>query len=570
MHRLLLPFLSILMAAGVQAAEGPLPGALPSSFLPAAGSAWLEQTQWRSGGETRIGLQPVTPLSVTLLQPADSEDAVGDIDLRLWPQGRHHPALTLAARGIGETSTRLDSAMLGVEAAGVQLSAGLGWHGGVAGNATHPIGLFSLRLPLPLIDDAWVTASGGTGGGVAYQPRLTASMRPLPRWELSGGWQRRRGLLIGLALRWDLADMDEPWPFPTRQPDRQPITEVTATMPAANSIAAASLATDTPNHIATHRLGLPGIAVEMTPGSLERARQWRGSGAEIRRAARFNRAPYPAHIARHWEITLDGSVEAGPGPDGSGWAQRSSAGAALTLVPLAGLILHGGGRLTVPDAATRPPMAEDTRGRGGMAAFMAEGVALERAQGSIVAALSPALDMMLEAGHLDEMYSGAGGELRWQPPLDRWSVGLTAHHLWQRLPGGVAILRGSNKTSGHLTLGWAGPDAGTRLELAAGRYLAGDWGATAGLSRRFGTGALLATDLTLDRDGGTTLGLSLTLPLGDLWNHADLTTRTRIRPLARSRRERLDRAFTLGDLRHAAGYGRLLQDWDRAFIRPVE
>jgi len=569
LHRLLLPFLSILLAARVQAADGPLPGAVPSAFLPAAGSAWLEQTQWRSGGETRIGLQPVTPLCVTLRQPADKEDAVGDIDLRLWSQGRHHPALMLGVRGLGDSGERLDSAMLGVEAAGVQLATGVGWRGGVAENITRPIGLFSLRLPMPLIDDAWITASAGTGG-TAYQPRLTASLRPLPRWELSGGWQRRRGLLIGLALRWDLAELDEPWPLSARQPDRQPITEITATMPAANSIAAASLVPDGPESIATHRLGLPGIAVQMTPGSLEHARQWRGSGAEIRRAARFSRASYPSRLANHWEVTLDAGLEAGPGPDGSGWAQRSSVGAALTLTPLAGLILHGGGRLTVPDAASRPAWADDTRGRGGLAAYMAEGVALERAQGSFVAALSPALDMMLEAGHLDEIYSGAGGELRWQPPLDRWSIGLTAHHLWQRLPGGIAVLRGSDRTSGHLTLGWEGPDAETRLELAAGRYLAGDWGATAGLSRRFGTGALLATDLTLDRDGGTTLGLSLSLPLGDLWNHVELTTRAKIRPLARSRRERLDRAFTLGDLRHAAGYGRLLRDWDRAFTRRVE
>jgi hypothetical protein len=395
-------------------------------------------------------------------------------------------------------------------------------------------------------------------------------LRPLPRWELSGGWQRRRGLLIGLALHWNLAELDAPWPLPARQPDGQPVTEITSTMPAANSVAMAALAPGARPSITTHRLGLPGIAVQMTPGSLEHARQWQGSGAEIRRTARFSRAPYPSSLARHWEVTMDTTLEAGPGTDGSGWTQRSSAGAALTLVPLAGLILHGGGRLTVPDSNTSPPLANDTHGRGGLAAYMAEGVALERAQGLIVTALSPALDMMLEAGHLDEMYGGAGGELRWQPPLDRWSIGLTAHHLWQRLPGGIALLRGSDKTSGHLTLGWEGPDAETRLELAAGRYLAGDWGATAGLSRRFGTGSLLSTDLTLDRDGGTTLGLSLTLPLGDLWNHAELITRAKVRPLARSRRERLDRAFTLGDLRHAAGYGRLLRDWDRAFTRRVE
>jgi hypothetical protein len=567
--RLLLPLFCILLATSVQAAEGPLPGTLPSAFLPAAGSAWLAQTQWRSSGETRIGLQLVTPLSVTLRQPADRGDAVGDIDLRLWSQGRHQPALILGVRGLGNSGERLDSALVGVEAAGVQLSTGVGWRGGIAENLRHPIGLFSLRLPLPLIDDAWITASAGTRGH-PYQPRLTATLRPLPRWELSGGWQRRRGLLLGLAARWDLADLDEPWPLPARQPDRQPITEITATMPAANSIAAAALAADSPSTVTSHRLGLPGIAVQMTPGSLEHARHWRGSGAEIRRAARFSRAPYPASIARHWELTMDASLEAGPGPDGSGWAQRSSAGAALTLVPLAGLILHGGGRLTVPDAASRPALADDTRGRGELALYMAEGITMERAQGAIVAALSPALDMMLEAGHLDEMYSGAGGELRWQPPLDRWSIGLTAHHLWQRLPGGIALLRGSDKTVGHLTLGWEGPDAETRLELAAGRYLAGDWGGTAGLSRRFGTGALIATDLTVDRDGGTTLGLSLTVPLGDLWNHAELVTRAKIRPLARSQRERLDRAFTLGDLRHAAGYGRMLRDWDRAFTRPVE
>ncbi|MQP66623.1 hypothetical protein GE253_14900 [Niveispirillum sp. SYP-B3756] len=341
-------------------------------------------------------------------------------------------------------------------------------------------------------------------------------------------------------------------------------------MPAAATIAAATLIDHPPASIATHRLGLPGMAVQMTPGSLERARRWDGSGAEIRRSARFSRAPYPSHLPQHWEIGLDATAEVGPGPDGSRWSQRSSAGAALTLVPLAGLILHGGGRFTMQEPASRPALAEDTRGRGALAAFMAEPLALERAQGNIVAALSPSLDMMLEAGHLEEMYSGAGGELRWQRPLDRWSVGLTAHHLWQRLPGGIALLRGSDKTSGHLTLGWEEAEADTRLELAVGRYLAGDWGGTASLSRRFGTGALLATELTVDRDGGSTLGFSVTLPLGNLWNRVEINATGKIHPLARSRRERLDRAFTLGDLRHAAGYGRLLRDWDRAFTRPVE
>lgn len=571
MRRLLPSLLSILLAAVAQAAEGPLPGVHPSAFLPAAGAAWLDEMLWRGGGEARIGLQPVTPLAVTLRQPAETADAVADLDLRLWPQGRYHPALTLGMRGLGESAERLDSAMLGMEVAGVQLSTGLGWRGGLADHPGTPIGLVNLRVPvpLPLIKTMWLTASGGTGGA-AWQPRLTASIRPLQGVELSGGWQRRRGLLLGLALSLDLTERDQPWPLPARRPDRQAITEITATMPAADTIAAASLIDHPPASIATHRLGLPGMAVQMTPGSLERARRWDGSGAEIRRNARFSRAPYPSHLAQHWEIGLDAMAEAGPGPDGTSWAQRTSAGAALTLVPLAGLILHGGGRFTVPEPAYRPALAEDRHGRGPLAAFMAEPLTLERAQGNIVAALSPALDMMLEAGHLEEMYSGAGGELRWQRPLDRWSVGLTAHHLWQRLPGGIALLRGSDKTSGHLTLGWEEVEADTRLELALGRYLAGDWGVTAGLSRRFGTGALLATELTVDRDGGSTLGLSVTLPLGTLWNRVEISTTGKIHPLARSRRERLDRAFTLGGLRHAAGYGRLLRDWDRAFTRPVE
>lgn len=534
----------------------------PSAFQPAEGTFWvgLETPEDEVAGIS-AGMRPVKPLSVTMRQ--GDWGAQADISLELHEGRGLLPNLVLDSRGHGVTMTeRLDSLLLGWKPGGVEVSAGVGRAGD---GQVRPV--LNLRMPVKIQPIGEIDVQAGFGG--VYGPMLGIGWSPKPGRHVSVNWQRDRGLLVNVVQQFAGNSLDEPYFGQARRPDGAAWTDIGPFMSPGAALHEA-LAEQHPTSdrvmVAGHRLGLPGVSARLYAPDLKKWKRHRISAAEIRQGTRFERAATPDRLANHWEMTLDATLEAEPGPRGYPWASRASAGARLHLLPWPGLVLTGEGRAATAANIPPPRWYPPSKGRDDAALYLYRRFSLDRAQIAYVRALTPSLDLLAEAGHLDPMYGGGGGELRYQPLKARWSLGLAAHHVWKRPPSVQTLYRGSGHTTGFVSAGWEGQDGGSRSELSLGRYLGGDLGTSFTLARQFGWGVELGLDATATTRTSR-LGLSLTLPLIGFGQHVDTVARLKIRPLAREYAERLDRALTLSDLRHAAGYARVAGGWDQGFRR---
>jgi hypothetical protein len=132
----------------------------------------------------------------------------------------------------------------------------------------------------------------------------------------------------------------------------------------------------------------------------------------------------------------------------------------------------------------------------------------------------PNVKTRLTFGLLEEMYAGISAEALWQSSGSPVAFGLELNALQQRGYESDFRLRNYQVLSGHGSMYWdAG--AGYHVQVDAGRYLAGDWGGTLTLSRRFENGWSVGTFATLTDvpfsefgEGSFDKGIMFTIPLG--------------------------------------------------------
>ena len=104
-----------------------------------------------------------------------------------------------------------------------------------------------------------------------------------------------------------------------------------------------------------------------------------------------------------------------------------------------------------------------------------------------------------DIGLMEEMFGGVGGEVLWRPFDRTWAIGLSAHKVRQRdykqKFGFLKQDRGGFKKyqveTGHLEIYKEFPRQGVIAQVMAGKFLAGDKGATLDVSRRFDSGLRL-------------------------------------------------------------------------------
>src|SRR5690606_35780822 len=90
------------------------------------------------------------------------------------------------------------------------------------------------------------------------------------------------------------------------------------------------------------------------------------------------------------------------------------------------------------------------------------------------------------AGYLVRMYAGVSGEILWKPVEQNWGVGLELNYVAQRDFDGLGFgYYDYRVATGHASLYWDTGFKDFEVIASAGRYLAGDWGGTLEVSRRF-------------------------------------------------------------------------------------
>lgn len=123
------------------------------------------------------------------------------------------------------------------------------------------------------------------------------------------------------------------------------------------------------------------------------------------------------------------------------------------------------------------------------------------------------------AGYLERMFAGVSGELLWQQSDSDFALGVELNYVQQRDFDTRFGLRDYKIATGHVSAYY---DIGNGFfgQVDAGRYLAGDWGATLTLERRFQNGWRVGAFATFTDvssadfgEGSFDKGILLTIPI---------------------------------------------------------
>jgi hypothetical protein len=173
-------------------------------------------------------------------------------------------------------------------------------------------------------------------------------------------------------------------------------------------------------------------------------------------------------------------------------------------------------------------------------------------------------------GYLERMYGGVSGELLWAPVTSRVALGAEINYAVQRDYESPFGFRDYDTVTGHASV-YYDVGNGFHLQVDAGRYLAGDWGATVAVDREFENGWRVGgyftlTDMPFEDfgEGSFDKGIRLSVPIDfALGRPTRRGIDTTLRSLNRDGGARLSVAGRLYDVVRDGHYADLEDTWGR-------
>jgi hypothetical protein len=177
--------------------------------------------------------------------------------------------------------------------------------------------------------------------------------------------------------------------------------------------------------------------------------------------------------------------------------------------------------------------------------------------------LAPDVFFKLSGGYLEDMFGGAGAQIVWRPENSRFTVGADLYEVWQRDFDRLISFQAYHVFTGHVSVYYESPWYGLNFNLHAGRYLAGDYGATFEVMRRFDSGVEIGGFVTLTNvpfkkfgEGSFDKGVIARIPLEwALPIHSQSSYSLTLRPLERDGGQRLDGDDSLYEETRKTSYG---------------
>lgn len=177
-------------------------------------------------------------------------------------------------------------------------------------------------------------------------------------------------------------------------------------------------------------------------------------------------------------------------------------------------------------------------------------------QATHVQALGSSQYLSVYGGMLESMYGGVGAEWLYRPWQSRLAFGVDANHVRQRDFRQNLAFRDYSVNTGHATLYWDTGWNDVQVKLSAGRYLAGDTGATLDVKRVFQNGTAIGAWATKTNvsaaefgEGSFDKGIYVNIPFDVMMPKSSPSMANIIwSPLTRDGGARLNRRFTLFDL----------------------
>lgn len=201
-------------------------------------------------------------------------------------------------------------------------------------------------------------------------------------------------------------------------------------------------------------------------------------------------------------------------------------------------------------------------------------VVLENLQYTWTRQLDRDVYAMAYTGLLESMFGGVGGEVLYRPFDAGWAVGVDANWVKQRGFRQDFSFRDYSTFTGHVTAYTQTGLWGILAKGSAGRYLAGDYGGTLDLSRRFANGVTVGawatrTDVSSEEfgEGSFDKGIYFTFPFDAFFARSTTSQGTIAwNPVTRDGGARLSRYYGLYDMTH----GRDINRFNEGFGRMVE
>ena len=159
-------------------------------------------------------------------------------------------------------------------------------------------------------------------------------------------------------------------------------------------------------------------------------------------------------------------------------------------------------------------------------------------------------------GMLETMYGGVGAEWLYRPWLGHLAFGVDANYVRQRDFSQNFAFRDYSVGTGHASIYWDTGWNDVQVKLSAGRYLAGDTGATLDVKRVFQNGTAIGawatkTNVSAEQfgEGSFDKGIYVNIPFDVMLPKSSSSTANIVwNPLTRDGGARLNRRFNLIDL----------------------
>ncbi len=149
-------------------------------------------------------------------------------------------------------------------------------------------------------------------------------------------------------------------------------------------------------------------------------------------------------------------------------------------------------------------------------------------------------------GYLEPMFAGVSGEILYRPHDQPWAIGLDVNYVAQRDYDQRFGLQDYKVTTGQVSLYLDLPWWNLTTTLRGGRYLAGDWGGTVEVARRFDSGIEVGAFATMTSasyaefgEGSFDKGIFIRVPLDIFGIQTRSSMGAVIRPVQRDGGQRL-------------------------------
>ncbi len=302
-------------------------------------------------------------------------------------------------------------------------------------------------------------------------------------------------------------------------------------------------------HLEWRRQGVTVARLVILRAAVEAAARGWGSAEEVLATATLlpAEAEAPLDASFGWAVEPRLSVLFGDPKTGFRWQAGVGAGARAGL----------GGGFAVSSSAARtlagnldeglPSDSRLPRVRSDFARYAREGrTSIPTLYGERIWTPAPDVFARVTGGLLEPMFAGVSAEALWRPHAKPFALGLDLNWVAQRAYDGGFSSLGYSVGTGHLSLYADLPVWNLYGVLRGGRYLAGDWGGTIEIGRRFPGGIEVGgfatlTDVPFRRfgEGSFDKGIYLRFPLQLLGSETGARAAATVRPVQRDGGQRL-------------------------------